>query len=76
MHAKWLKKAKTENERQARQREVKSFKPAFDEILELLESLEEENLVADYDSPSWAYRQADRNGANRKLAEIRKILTL
>lgn len=26
--------------------------------------------VSDYDSPSWAYRQADQNGYNRALQDI------
>ena len=33
-------------------------------------------ITDDYDSPSWAYKQADRNGYNRALTEIINILHL
>lgn len=31
-------------------------------------------LSEDYDNPSWAYKQADRNGYNRALTEVLNIL--
>ena len=32
--------------------------------------------VVDYDSPSWAYREADRNGYLRAYQELYDLLTL
>jgi hypothetical protein len=31
---------------------------------------------ADYDSPSWAYKQADRIGYNRALTQVLDIINL
>jgi hypothetical protein len=31
---------------------------------------------ADYDSPSWAYKQADRIGYNRALTKVLDIINL
>lgn len=43
------------------------------EILSEFEK-ETENRVADYDSPSWPYRQADKNGERRAYQKILSIL--
>lgn len=32
--------------------------------------------LSDYDSPSWAYRQADKNGYNRAMKEVMSLLTV
>lgn len=36
----------------------------------------ERSKLTDYDSPSWAYRQADLLGYNRALNEIMELLTV
>lgn len=36
----------------------------------------EKVLVSDYDSPSWAFKQADRNGYLRALKEITSLLNV
>lgn len=48
---------------------------AFFEILDRMEAEEtrQEIQTADYDSPSWAYKQADRNGAKRAYDKVRKL---
>lgn len=43
----------------------------YNKIMEL-----ESPPTGDYDSPSWAYKQADRNGYIRALKEIEKLLTI
>jgi hypothetical protein len=58
-------------------REVKSAKNVLDKLEQIVNSRMKEIVVAnDYDSPSWAYKQADRNGYNRALTEIINILHL
>ena len=32
--------------------------------------------AADYDSPSWAYKQADRNGFNRAVTTVLDLINL
>lgn len=54
----------------------KQFLLANAEVFELLKEVLEDNFeehTPDYDNPSWAYKQADTNGANRML---RRVLSL
>lgn len=49
-------------------------------ILDILTRYEEQESrseisVSQYDNPSWAYRQADTNGAKRALAKVRNLFT-
>jgi hypothetical protein len=58
-------------------KEVKSAKNVLDKLEQIVNSKIKEIVIAnDYDSPSWAYKQADRNGYNRALTEIINILHL
>lgn len=58
------------------------FKKQVNSAKDVLEKLEliiqgkmkEVTLSEDYDNPSWAYKQADRNGYNRALTEVLNIL--
>lgn len=60
-----------------REKDLLSYRNAFDALREVLVELEDNTPPkADYDSPSWAYKQADRNGANRILNRIRKLITV
>jgi len=66
---------KSDHERWAK--ELLSYRNAFDALGEVLAGLEEvAPLKSDYDSPSWAYKKADRNGANRAYATVRKLLNV
>jgi len=56
-----------------RKKELASYKNAFQNLAAFLETLGEEGSP-DYNNPSWAYEQADRNGANRKLRDIIRLL--
>jgi hypothetical protein len=38
--------------------------------------LKEALPTADYDSPSWAYKQADRIGYNRALTTVLELINL
>lgn len=74
MQAIWLKGLKGE-EREKRIKEILSYRNAFDALKELLEDQYEES-VPDYDCPSWSHKQADVNGANRKLRQIISLLDI
>lgn len=65
------------DEQEGFKREIKSAKNVLDKLEQIVNSRMKEIVVAnDYDSPSWAYKQADRNGYNRALTEIINILHL
>lgn len=74
MDTRWL-KGFPADKFEERRKEVASFKRAFKALTELLES-EGEEKRPDYNSPSWAYHQADVNGANRKLKDILKLIDI
>jgi len=74
MDSRWLKHT-TQADRDDRIKEVQSYRNAFDALAELLET-EYEEFAPDYDISSWSHKQADRNGANRKLRSILKLLTI
>lgn len=48
---------------------------AFLEILKRYEKEEDRGEITldQYDSPSWGYKQADRNGARRAYAKVRSL---
>lgn len=72
----WLSKAKDRNIK-----EILESSPTLVEIfLSVLDQMEQEDSrqetsQADYDSPSWAYKQADRNGARRAYGRVRGLFT-
>lgn len=58
-------------------KEVKSAKNVLDKLEQIVQNRIKQIVITDdYDSPSWAYKQADRNGYNRALTEIINILHL
>lgn len=65
---------KGHKDKDARKKELLSYRNAFQALEEIL--TEEENTLADYESPSWAYIQADRNGYNRAIRHVRKLLDI
>ena len=73
MDQRWVKGHKDKGERQ---KTVLSYRNAFDDLREILLQLEEKNRKEDYESPSWAYKQADQNGANRMLRQVLSIINL
>jgi hypothetical protein len=65
------------DEQEGFKREVKSAKNVLDKLEQIVQNRIKEIVITnDYDSPSWAYKQADRNGYNRALTEIINILHL
>lgn len=56
-------------------RQVKSAKDVLEKLEKIInDKVKDVVLVDDYDNPSWAYKQADRNGYNRALTEVLNIL--
>ena len=72
MQSRWFKGITNAEEKEKRRQEVLGYRNAFDALKEILVEDFEEG-TPDYNSPSWAYEQADRNGANRML---KRVLTL
>lgn len=65
------------DEQEGFKKEVKSAKNVLDKLEDIVRSrLKDIVVTEDYDSPSWAFKQADRNGYNRALTEIINILNL
>ena len=65
------------DEQEGFKREVKSAKNVLDKLEQIVQNKIKEIVITnDYDSPSWAYKQADRNGYNRAQIEIINILHL
>lgn len=65
------------DEQEGFKREVKSAKNVLDKLEQIVQNRIKQIVITDdYDSPSWAYKQADRNGYNRALTEIINILHL
>ena len=75
MDHRWFKGLTGSEEKEARKKELRSYKNAFRELSELLQDDFEES-VPDYDNPSWSHKQADVNGANRKLKQILKLIEI
>lgn len=73
MHSVWL---KYKRDKDARRKEVESYRNAFEALEEILHKEFVDAPTPDYDSPSWAYKQADINGANRMLRRVLSIIDL
>ena len=76
MQSEWFKHCKTQEDKEAVRTQLKKFKIAFEALDELLVKMEEDTSKVDYDCPSWSHKQADRNGANRKLREVRTLINI
>ena len=74
MNVRWLKNTPSAN-KNARRKEILSYRNAFDELRKLLEE-DLEEFVPDYEVPSWSHKQADVNGANRKVRQIIDLITI
>jgi hypothetical protein len=70
----WLKGYKGDD-KEARKKEVLTYRNAFEDLREILDSLIEDQ-APDYDCPSWSHKQADINGYNRALRKVIKLTTI
>ena len=77
MKAAWFKDRKTKKEKEAVAQTLQSQREGLDRLKEILEPmLKDTTPAADYDSPSWAYKQADRNGYNRAVTTVLDLINL
>jgi len=77
MKASWFKECKTKEDKEQVRELLYSNKEGFDRLKDILEPMLKEALpTADYDSPSWAYKQADRIGYNRALTTVLELINL
>jgi hypothetical protein len=77
MKASWFKECKTNADKEQVRKLLNSNKEGFDRLKDILEPmLKDAPPTADYDSPSWAYKQADRIGYNRALTTVLDLINL
>lgn len=77
MKVSWFKECKTKEDKEQVRKLLYSNKEGFDRLKDILEPmLKEAPPTADYDSPSWAYKQADRIGYNRALTTVLELINL
>lgn len=77
MKAHWFKQCKTKEDKEKVKQLILSNRESLLRLESILESLLKETpSSADYDSPSWAYKQADRIGYNRALNQVLDIINL
>ena len=77
MKSHWFKECKTKEDKEKVRQVLFSNRESLLRLESILESmLKETPSSADYDSPSWAYKQADRIGYNRALNQVLDIINL
>jgi len=77
MKAAWFKDCKTKKDKEAVAQTLQSQREGLDRLKEILEPmLKDTTPAADYDCPSWAYKQADRNGYNRAVTTVLDLINL
>jgi len=77
MKAQWFKQCKTKEDKEKVRQLIMSNRESLLRLESILESLLKETPSStDYDSPSWAYKQADRIGYNRALNQVLDIINL
>jgi|TARA_Y100000296_G_C5141630_1_gene241398 hypothetical protein len=69
---------KTKEEKKAKEEfeaYIRNSRGVFDRAIEIIETYIEahETSPEDYDCPSWANKQADRNGWNRALKKVKQL---
>jgi len=75
--AAWFKGCKTSKDKEAVSQTLHSNRESLDRLKEILEPLLKDSTPAsDYDNPSWAYKQADRNGFNRAVTTVLDLINL
>ncbi len=77
MKAQWYKECKTKEDKAKVRQTILSNRESLDRLKEILgPMLKETPPSADYDSPSWAFKQADRIGFNRALNQVLDLINL
>lgn len=79
MRSEWLRGLPDEKAKKERKELVASARPTLDVLKEIVltKLMDAESVqlsLADYDSPAWPYKQADRNAVVRTLRDILELL--
>jgi len=73
----WFKECKTKEDKDKVRQLILSNRESLERLKEILgPMLKDTPPTADYDSPSWAYKQADRIGYNRALNQVLDLINL
>jgi hypothetical protein len=77
----WTKNAKSQEEKEAFEKEVLGSKRVLKRLEQLLDEMKTDADTIElntkiYDIPNWDYRQADMNGYKRCLKQISKLINL
>lgn len=81
MFSEWTSHLKTEEEKQRFEGSVKAARPVLERLTTLLEMREQgieslEGGLKQFDSPSWAYKQAFNNGFKSALSKVKTTINL
>jgi len=58
-------------------KQVRSARDVLERLEQILQEKKTEVVLStDYDNPSWAFRQADRNGYDRALTEVINLINM
>lgn len=58
-------------------KQVRSSRDVLERLIQILKDKTTEVVLStDYDNPSWAYKQADRNGYDRALTEVINLINM
>ncbi len=75
MHSSWIKGF--ESDRDGRKKKVLSYRPALNELKEILErDFKKKEAVRNYEEPNWELRQIAVNEYNQVLNDVMKLITI
>lgn len=58
-------------------KQIRSATDVLERLAQILQEKQTEVVLStDYDNPSWAYKQADRNGYDRALTEVINLINV
>lgn len=81
MYIEWTSNLRNEDDKRKFEDRVFSAKDVLDRLLEIIEIKEKaldrsETNIDVYNTPSWDYRQAHKNGNRESLSQIKKLIDL
>jgi hypothetical protein len=77
MKTAWYRDCQTQEKKDARKQSILSSSEGFLQLEYILESmLEDRPTSADYNSPNWSHKMADRIGYNRALTQVLDLINL
>jgi hypothetical protein len=76
MRSEWFSDCKTEEDKEQRRRELRAASAVLERLSALVGNKTKDSTLADYNSPSWAYLQADKLGWNRALTTVQELIKM